>query len=245
MARYKIDSEGNYLSYPGYTVIFKTNSASLDTRRAIEHRLSHHQINEAFLARYYSILPIESWHVTAINLFTKDAVEDEQRDWDRYVASQETFFSQLSSAIEQGVFTPVITYSGLRVDGAIQAIVTLDENSKKRVEALAEHYGYQRNVPRHFHMTLGYQYKPLNNKDLDALKSDLAPFIQDFFKNMRVALEPAQLCYFDDMTAFIPWRNHQDRILHPKHSIFAPCVGSDERESKGKSGRSYDLNGPK
>jgi len=242
MPRDKIDDDGNYLPFPGYTVIFKTSPDSSGTWRNIHNELLNKLPS---LAKYYSILPFESWHVTAINLFTKTAVEDDNLDWSKYVASQQRFFSQLSDVIKQDLFTPVITYSGLRVDGSVHIMVSLDETSKEKVEALAKYYGYQHNLPRHFHMTLGYQYKHLKNKELDALKLELAPFIQDCFRNMSVALEPAQVCYFDDMTAFVPWDENKERILRPKYSIFEPRIDSDEPKNKGESSSSHDSNAPK
>lgn len=243
MPRYKIDSDGNYLPFPGYTVIFKTNSGASDMWHGINEKLLN---NKYPLTKYYSILPSESWHVTAINLFTKDLIEDNNLEWDTYVKSQQGFFSQLSALIKQDSFVPVITYSDLRVEGVIQVMVSLDEKTKEKVTALAAHYGYQNNVPQHFHMTLGYQYKNLNNAQFEALKEELAPFIKDCFENMRVALKPAEVCSFDDMTAFIPWDSDKKRTQQLyKHSIFEQPINSDESKNEGGSSSSHDSNSPK
>jgi hypothetical protein len=110
--------------------------------------------------------------------------------------------------LQQRPITPTLTYSNLYTRGALQIDVALDKQSIGQIQALAKAYGYERNIPSHFHVTLGYQYKKaLNSTQAQALKSGLDPRIQTYLSEIShrvLQLRPAQLCYFEDMLAFTP-----------------------------------------
>jgi hypothetical protein len=205
MPKYKLDDQGNYLPFPGYTVICKLNlEEEFDGWFNIYNTLIH----DKNITDFYSILPLSSWHVTAINLFTQEAVEHRHVEWGGYVASKQKFFDQLSQVLQQRQITPTLTYADLYTNGALQVDVALDKQSIDWIHALAKYYKYERNVPSHFHVTLGYQYNnALNSTQAKALKSELAPRIQTYLSEIShrlLQLQPAQLCYFEDMLAFTP-----------------------------------------
>ncbi len=200
MPTYKLDSQGYYQPFPGYTVISKLN---VGQGAQIWHNIFNQLVNNKNITDYYSILPLSSWHVTAINLFTKDALENHHLEWGAYAASQQDFLNELIQELKQNPLTPMIAYSNLYTKGALQIDVVLDDQSADRIKALAMYYGYEQNLPPCFHITLGYQYKKLNSMQLKALQLELAPLIQDYFNDLTLQIQPAQVCYFDDMTAFI------------------------------------------
>ena len=202
MPTYKLDSNGNYLPFPGYTVICKLG---VGEESDVWHNLHTNLNHNKRITDYYSILPFSTWHVTAINLFTQRAVESNQLEWDTYVASKKDFLNELTQVLGQSPLTPVISYLDLHTEGALQLNVVLDPQSVRRIEALASRYGYERNIPHRFHVTLGYQYKELPHSHLEELKAELTSLIQTCFNTRTIELQPAQLCYFDDMTAYIPW----------------------------------------
>ncbi|MDF1683087.1 MAG: DUF1868 domain-containing protein [Legionellaceae bacterium] len=208
MPKYKLDPQGHYLFYPGYTVICKLN---LDEGFDAWCNIYNTLIQNKSVTDHYSILPLSSWHVTAINLFTKEAVEECHEEWDDYVAAKKSFFNELSQILKQDQIAPTLTYSKLYTEGALQIDVKLDRHSRERIEALAKQYHYEHHIPSHFHVTLGYQYKALRPKYLAELKTALAPRIEDYVSQASPEsrqLKPAQLCYFENMLAYTPFEPH-------------------------------------
>jgi hypothetical protein len=229
----KLDSDGNYQPFPGYTVICKLN---LEETADIWRNIFSHLVNNSKVTDFYSILPFSSWHVTAINLFTKEAVKESQLEWGAYVASKQVFFNELIQVLKQNPLTPSMHYSRLHMEGALQIEVVLDNQRANQIEALAKCYKYERSIPRFFHVTLGYQYKILNDAQFKALKLELTPLIQAYFKDLTLKLQPAQLCYFDDMTAFTPL----DRPSSYSASMFAQNPNPIQPEKKDESGHTHD-----
>lgn len=199
MPTYKLDDEGNYLPFPGYTVICKLN---VEKSSDIWRNLFSDLMSNLKVTDYYSILPLSSWHVTAINLFTKRSIEEHGLAWNAYTASQQNFFNELIQALQQKPLMPSMKYSRLYMNGALQLEVVLDHQSADEILALAMRYRYEQKIPHRFHVTLGYQYKYLNHAQFEALKLDLIPLMQAYLNNLTLQLQPAQLCYFDDMTLF-------------------------------------------
>ena len=132
MPKYKLDPQGNYLPFPGYTVICKLNlDEGFNTWCNIYNTLVYNKN----VTDFYSILPLSSWHVTAINLFTKEAVEDRHVAWDVYVASKQKFFNKLSQVLKQSQISPTLVYVDLYTRGALQIDVVLDSHSVDRIQA--------------------------------------------------------------------------------------------------------------
>ncbi|MDF1827680.1 MAG: DUF1868 domain-containing protein [Legionellaceae bacterium] len=208
MPKYKLDSEGHYLFFPGYTVICKLN---LDEGFDVWSNIYNTLVQDKNVTDYYAILPLSSWHVTAINLFTKDEVEERHLPWNDYVAAKQRFFSELSHLLQQNPISPTLIYADLYTKGALQIDVRLDLRSRNQIEALAKQYHYEHQIPSHFHVTLGYQYKALKPRCFTELNASLAPRIRDDVVHAAQEsrqLKPAQLCYFENMLAYTPFEPH-------------------------------------
>jgi len=132
--------------------------------------------------------------------------------------------------------TPSLHYSSFHMKGALQIDVVLDSQSADQIAALAKRYNYEKNIPHRFHVTLGYQYKQLNDAQFEELKLGLTPLIQAYFKDLTLKLQPAQLCYFDDMTAFTPL----DTPSSYSTSIFTQNSNPIQPENKDESGHPHD-----
>jgi len=65
-------------------------------------------------------------------------------------------------------------------------------------------------------------------------------YYQAYFKDLMLKLQPAQLCYFDDMTAF----TSLDRASSSSYStsMFAQNSNPIQPENKDESGHAHDSN---
>jgi len=221
MPKYKLDFQGHYLPFPGYTVICKLN---LNEDFDVWCNIINTVVRAKNVTDYYSILPLSSWHVTAINLFTKDEIENRylSLSWNDYVAAQQSFFNELNQILQQNPISPTLTYADLYTNGALQIDVRLDADSCGQIEALAKKYHYEHHIPSHFHVTLGYQYQALEPKHLIELKAALAPCIRDYVAHAAPEsrqLKPAQLCYFENMLAYTPFEPHA--CLHVNSTLIS------------------------
>jgi hypothetical protein len=195
---YKIDAKGRFLPFPGYTIISNVN---VDTSN-ICHQLFEILSSDKEITANYSVLPLKSWHMTVINLFDKafmDANGKTEKDY-------RGFFTGLSTAIQEASISPQIHYDNLRVKGVIQLFFSMDENTKSRIQVIAETYGCAHLIPKSPHVTLAYQYKPVENEQFQSIITKLSLLFQSHLQANPIGLQAAQLNYFSDMTDFRPYR---------------------------------------
>lgn len=162
------------------------------------------KVNQSELIKqYYSLLPMKSYHMTTMNLFTND----EQRIvWDMLFANLD-WFQKLHEANQLQKFYPHSTITGHHASTVIILLLEVDPDSKEEIFSVAEKFSLQNKVPPVFHVTLAYAFKAAPVHDLKLINTELKSIIQGSIKSHPSPLqfEKAKLTYFDDMTEFLEW----------------------------------------
>lgn len=197
----KIDSKGNYLEYPGITIIapiennLRTDNLGLQT--------IYHAIKESpLLSRYYAPLPYKSYHVTTCNLYTK---EEQVTDWDNFITTRLDFFQMLSARLMENQFIPQVSIEEVQTCGALQLLLELPENQRNIIESIAKEFNIEEGIPQFFHMTLAYEYKGIWDRKIYLdIKDEFAKIIANF-SAQKIILKAPTLASFESMKKFTPW----------------------------------------
>jgi len=235
MGNHKIDDQGNYLKFPGYTVVSKIQLDSPNPWQALFDSLSE---NEKIKGKF-ALLPLRSWHMTAINLFTQNDVTTQGNDWDDTVRKNEPFFIALAASLEEAAFEPKINYRDLILEGVIQLEFLLDEETTQKIREVAKRHACEGLISTPPHITLAYQYRHLTPTESSTLETELRLIFQTHFGNTEMTLEPPKLCYFEDMTDFRPWQKqhasattYPGNFLHSATDTHPPAAAEDDPQKK-------------
>lgn len=197
----KIDNNGNYLPFPGLTIVSSIQEVDRFFWNLIDDVVRQHP----YFTQYFSPLPCDSYHMTTTHLFNQMTIGENK--WKEFIDINKIFFQSLIDELRQNAFHPVISIESIHLDGVLQLMVSLPREQNTIIENIAAKYGLQHKVPDVFHITLAYQYKYLPPIQLDSLSIELNQKIGTIFNTHQVELNfnPPTLCYFNDMTKFIPW----------------------------------------
>ncbi|KAB8033802.1 DUF1868 domain-containing protein [Fluviispira multicolorata] len=207
----KIDSSGNYCSFPGVTVISNIKDENREMWQKVYKKLS----DIPLITEYFALLPVESYHMTTINLYTKKYEGGKKgRKWKTFVTSRFSFFKNLKATLESNAFEPRVNSATLltpKVSSIISLLVPLDDSQKEKIYDVATQYGIVKKIPNPFHVTLAYSYKKvpdeirieINKKVNDILKSILASY-----EKQPIVFKQPKLSYFLNMTAYLEWNEN-------------------------------------
>ena len=198
---YKIDEKGQYLPFPGSSVI----ASAQDSDNALWGLIHECMASNESISSYYSPLPSDSYHVTFINLFTKAMRSNSM--WLEFVESKLPDLRALKQDIDTKSDIPIMSFQGTsRFGNTIRLSFTLPQEQRELIKAIADKFGYHNQVPKEFHMTLAYQYR---NFDQDFNQSQLNVLISQLNDLMEchgtVRLKKPSLYYFEDMQSFNIW----------------------------------------
>ncbi|MFY7697302.1 MAG: DUF1868 domain-containing protein [Legionella sp.] len=201
----KLNSEGKYLTFPGITVVSAINEHDNPLWQLVYNSLKN---NQEF-TNHFALLPYESYHLTTINLYTKDAIGNEQ--WKKFIETHKVFFQSLNRTLNENSFKPVISVRSINIAGALQIMVSLPEEQMKTIQRIAKTHHVEAGIPSVFHITLAYQFKLMKQEALEKLGLALEEIIVTALKNHKgeLCLSPSKLCFFNDMTKFIPWNGDE------------------------------------
>lgn len=195
---HKIDSQGKFLPFSGVTVVAKAQEADKDLWKKVYESLSQNQL----ITQYYSLLPASSYHMTTINLFTKD----EFNDWGNFVSNILPGFQTLHAGLQKAAFEPTVVPETPLVFGVIMIRFRMDSSQQSKIYSVAKEFSVEDKVPNEFHVTLAYAYKKIPNSDLKKIAEDMNQLLITAFKDHpSVKFNSPELCYFNDMTQFFSW----------------------------------------
>ena len=203
----KIDAAGNYLRHPGITAVASVGQNNADLWRSIYEGLR----NSPIITEYYSLLPLDSYHMTTTDIDT----ESQRRGyWTGFITQYLPFFRDLGAAIQARAFQPKITLRNPLVSGVIMLILDLDNEQKQQVRSVAETFGLDHKIPWEFHITLAYGFKPIPAEAQPLIHQEVQRIFNAAKAYQRpIVLEEPKLCYFWDMTRFIPWTAETNPFL--------------------------------
>ena len=226
----KLNAEGKYLTFHGVTVASAIKETDKPFWQLIYEALTS---NKEFTA-HFAPLPYESYHLTAINLYTKDQVGSGA--WGDFILSNRAFFQSLKNLLAEKSFTPVVSVESINTAGALQIMVTLPEEQIRSIQQIAQTHHVKAGIPPVFHITLAYQFKHIERAVLEKLELALKREIFAILKSYdgALSLTPPELCFFNDMTKFTPWNG--DGFPFSEH-IVNPNTFFSKKEEAPKEGK--------
>ena len=193
--RRKIDTEGNYLPFPGYTIV---SHAIHPLPKPLADLVNYLSASE--LKNYYSFLPSASYHVTINPL---ENVHNEHKallnEAQRKLNEQDT---TVICVAEKLIRSKVILIEVQFKDDDNQTFQNLIKTvrSKELQQANILH-----NYALSWHLTLAYQYKDIENNEIQArLNEILENLPQSSTFPFELPLDHIRICYYKDMTKFTP-----------------------------------------
>jgi hypothetical protein len=178
----KIDAQGNYLQFPGITVI-----ADMSDKNEAFWLQVHEFLNKTkTLCSYYAPLPYSSYHYP--------------NNWPVLLSDER--FQHLHARLQANHFTPTATVVGIKVSYALQLNLTLPQSQHDLINTIADEFDIQNKIPKTFHVTLAYAYKELSDSQI------MAPEIEQLASlclGKELSLQPPRLCFFHDMQQFFSW----------------------------------------
>ncbi|KTD51286.1 DUF1868 domain-containing protein [Legionella quateirensis] len=195
----KYNNKGEYTPFPGLTVVASVQSADMCLWSEVNRLITECTL----LDLCYAPLSNTSYHMTALNLFTERAIGSEK--WKDFIISNTLFFKAIQTAFECNAFCPEVRIDSLKVSRTIKLVVSVPSVQKKAIDDIAKRFELKRKIPHPFHITLAYRFKTIDKKIEHEIEHQLNKSLEHFLIGRTVLLNPPELCFFNDMSAFIPW----------------------------------------
>jgi hypothetical protein len=189
----KIDAQGNYLEFPGITVIADVDNKDKEFWLHIDEFLN----GTIKLRNYYTPLPRSSYHMTTNNLYTQS---DDANNWPALLDDER--FQHLHTKLITNSFTPTAQIVAIKASYALQLNLILPQSQYALVKTIADEFGIQNKIPNTFHITLAYAYKELSDTQIIAAEIEQ---LASLCLKKELTLQPPRLCFFHDMQQFVTW----------------------------------------
>lgn len=199
---YKKLNDGKFSLFPGVTYISFLNTHSKALLSKVYSKLQ----TSPLITDYYALLPVESYHMTAIPIC--NAMNTPTPDFHEYILNELAYFQKFHQHTEYPEQEIKIIVSNSRCNHVIQLIVDIPEALKKIINDVAEKTNLIDEVPKHFHITLGYQKKYGNHYAPQLIENIVEHYIEEALsesEDRSLIIVPPQLCYYKSMEQFTPW----------------------------------------
>jgi len=201
----KLDKAGNFLPYPGVTVISALSpDASLHQLPGILRGLT-----DDASGLHFAILPPSSYHVTVLDIACQHKLGLSGEEWVKYLSGPR--WTNAAALLQKTSFAPKLRFKGVGdwLNGVnLEFECENGDAASELTASLRQALDLPYKEPWPFHLTLAYRVgskrvEPARfhefARELDAR---IRPLLQE---QVLLPLEAAQLCMFDDMTAFVNW----------------------------------------
>lgn len=237
----KIDSSGNYLPFPGLTVVADVFSKTPDIFQHFHDRLAACSA----ITDYTALLPAESYHITAFSIIEQRSMGS--LEWTSWLCEHLVTLQDLTRelhACTRPYSFRISEASGRRLTLLVE-IDQIEAENEKEVAVKAKRSCGTR-IPKVHHISLGYPFKRFENKEKEKLfAQEFHTIFLDVFssnwQNVIYWADRPKLCFFNDMTCFIPWDAmdlpHFSNLINDMNRASSnPCesesVTQDEEESR-------------
>ena len=193
--RRKIDDQGSYLPFPGYTIVAH---ALHPLPKPLVDLVQY--LTSSELKSYYSFLPSNSYHVTINPLENvSSAHESLLQAEQRRLSEQDT---RSLCTVETLIRSRVIIIE-------VQFPHDQNPNFENLIQFVRSPALQQANILHKYalrwHLTLAYQYKPIENAEIEErLNQIMANVPQPSSTSFPIPLDHIRICHYDDMTKFTP-----------------------------------------
>lgn len=230
----KIDKEGRYLPFPGYTVVANV----YDLNQTFFDELYLRLQNSTLISRHYSLLPKDSYHITTFSIFARKTMSD--HDWQHWIHSHSKSRLRPCHDMIKETLTPFHFRIKQCSPRRLHFQVEVDEANTEKHHQVARDTGYEDGIQHcGFHITLGYQFldfpvdltksknqqKVQTNAFLEQVTAEVNHLVQELLHLVKerehhdddwMSAAQPQLCFYHDMTKFIPW-DGESNPFYPDH----------------------------
>lgn len=207
----KIDSSGKYCPFPGITVVSNIQERNYNMWKSVHEKLSKNSL----ITDYFAPLPLESYHMTMINLYTKRYNGGKKgMKWNSFFKSKLLFLENLKNSLEANSFEPYVNSAALlkpEVSTVIKLLVPLDNLQREKIQNIAQQHGLTNKIPNPFHVTLAYSYKKIPDKIMIKIEKQVNNILKPILNsssNSSLIFNKPKINYFFDMTKFIEWNKN-------------------------------------
>lgn len=198
----KVDSTGTYTPYPGLTFVCMVANPNI-----FQQFYDFMKGKETF-CKYYALLPPSSYHMTVKNYVTAKCIR--QPDLTMYVIQNLHLIETMKALCEGVQGEQKVRAYDLSFRGTFLILL---KPFRSRVLKRFQEDLVRLSIPREslkFHMTFAYLYRfTLEKGDEEALVKEQKEITEELIRILRpeefnLTFEKVQMCYFPDMTKFIP-----------------------------------------
>lgn len=225
MTTKKISPSGQYLSFPGFTVVADVFQKNAGLFRRIHARMQACPL----ITDYNALLPAESYHITAFSLNEQRRMND--REFEDWIRSQSRAMQFTHRELEAQTKPFTFRITGVRHQ-KLTFMCEVDPAAESVQRTVAEMTPYAENIPGGFHISLGYEFKKVKDKTyFDRVHELMMTILNEElpnFQSVDLHAHQPKLCYFHDMTRFIPFDGSRNPF---KEAEASTSMGEAEDES--------------
>jgi len=201
----KIDTMGKYIIFPGVTIVADTSAtdqAFFEEIYAGLQRIPH-------LKEYYSLLPVDSYHMTTNNLYVKNHA----RSWKEFEKEFKAgLFKKIHETLQKDPIVPEVKLVSIKAERTMAIILNAEKDQQDKIVNFGNKFKIEKFIPKPFHITLGYLYKDIpvsqqiiiREKAGELFNNLLVKYYSDKLDHVFV-LRPTSLRYFNTMLEFYAW----------------------------------------
>lgn len=230
----KIGPAGVYLPFPGFSTVASVINHNEKNKLF---KTLHMRLNDSpIVTKYFALLPLDSYHITIINIETKTGKSEE--GWKFWFQNQVDRLMDAHSLFEEK--SRDFNFRIASVDGSsttprLTLFAAVDTESEITLKGVVDSVGYLKHVPvQGFHITLGYQYNPYENYTVfpmikQAVVAALVGAFGESYQTIIFSANKPKVCYFPDMKEFIPLDNYasfKNKLSNKKLHIKVDDFGS-------------------
>lgn len=209
--RKKFDADGNYLRFPGVTIVCDMLGTDSGDAASLPSVLRKQPI----LGELMSPLPPASYHTTVLDVCTQYKLNLDDDDWSKKL--QDPCWAAAAQELVDAQYAPQLCVQEVTMwNGGIGVVLEpFDEGTPSHPQdvpismRIMQILGLTRPQKHPWHFTLGYcvsseAYDKVEPSALDAERTAVELAVKRAFPGV-IDVGPALLCRFPDMTSFVPW----------------------------------------
>lgn len=197
MSMQKIDRHGNYLPYPGITIICELfNKNGWD-------QVYNLIRNNPTISKIYSALPVSSYHMTLLDIISQG---ETNIPMNQIINSNYQLLYNTNNVLVSSHFIPIPKVCRMYARNTIGLVLEFDSELLQKIHQFRGFLGSHLNITPNntyvFHMTLAYRYSEgqIDDCELQKLHNQINNIITPY--DYKLQFNHPKLCYFNDMTSF-------------------------------------------
>jgi hypothetical protein len=213
----KLNAEGQYQPFPGITVVAPVDHETKARLKPFFEGLAE----SVTVKRYCAPLPLESAHMTTLNLFTQGKKSSEE--WSQFLKEKKPLLKKLRAHLQKHAFRPTGKVKTLSFFSTGQFVLDLSPEQDEKLRAVAKRFQLEQTLPGKWHVTFCYFYKEVPMADTLAFREELERITTKALGSMqpRMTFEAPSIHTFQDMESYEPWKTKSFKWLSSMKNFFS------------------------